>query len=56
MVPKKSIERFQQLYEDLYGIKIDIEEARKNAENLMNIYQTVFGSPILTTNINIHGK
>lgn len=44
MLTKRSLEKFKRLYEKHFGEKLTDEEARKKADNFVNIYRAVYGS------------
>lgn len=42
MVSRASLEKFQQLYFQEYGIKLDEQTAYELANNLVNLYRSVY--------------
>jgi hypothetical protein len=43
MLPQEAIEEFKQIYLDLYGEVLSDAEARAKAENLVRLYEAVYG-------------
>ncbi|MEK7663879.1 MAG: hypothetical protein AAB340_00290 [Patescibacteria group bacterium] len=44
MLPKKAIEEFKRIYKKNYGIELTNEEAIKRANNLVALYEAVYGN------------
>ena len=43
MLPKEAIEQFKKLYSKNYGIQLSDEEATRRANNLVALYEAVYG-------------
>lgn len=44
MLTKRSLQKFKTLYEKHFGEKLTDDEARRKADDLVNIYRAVYGS------------
>lgn len=44
MLPPEAIKEFKELYRKRYGVEISDEEAVLRANNLVNLYATLYGS------------
>ena len=45
MLPRKSIQEFQELYQKEFGQTISFDEAEKQANNLIQLYKSVLSKP-----------
>ena len=43
MIPKEAVEEFKCIYKKEFGVEISDEEASFRANNLVNLYTTVYG-------------
>jgi hypothetical protein len=43
-LPDQAVTEFMQLYEEIYGIKLDPDEAAFRARNFLNLYAAVLGN------------
>ncbi len=46
MLPKEAITEYKVIYQKLYGVLLSDEEATLRANNLVNLYKTVYGQGI----------
>jgi len=43
MLPEEAIEEFKDIYFRLYGMRLSDAEARRRAENIVRLYEAVYG-------------
>lgn len=46
MLPKEAITEYKVIYQKLYGVLLSDEEATLRANNLVDLYKTVYGQGI----------
>ena len=52
MLPPEAIKQFKEIYLKIYGVELADEEASLRANNLVNLYEAVYGDFIMEK----HGK
>ncbi|MEY9604099.1 hypothetical protein AB7M74_010708 [Bradyrhizobium japonicum] len=51
-LPEQAVREFAQLFEQIYGISLDPDEAAFRARNFLNLYRAVLGDDGLARSIN----
>jgi hypothetical protein len=51
-LPEQAVREFTQLFEQIYGIRLDPDEAAFRARNFLNLYRAVLGDDGPTGNSN----
>lgn len=51
MLPEEAIKEFKLAYKKKFGIDLSDEEARRRAQNLVNLYKAVYGGSPSDTQI-----